>query len=181
MRTQHGPAAPTSAPPGPASPTVRTTVSPAPGPLTPQRAARNLSGLLSLSVSDRGAIVAAARDVSRCGSRLSQDGTTFQKAAASRRSLLSRLAAMPGRSLLSARMLSALARAWQASAQADQDLAGWAADESHGCSRHSSSDPHLQAATGPDNRATRFKKEFADLWDPIAANDGLPGYQWNQL
>jgi hypothetical protein len=186
MRTHSGPVTPTAPPTITVSPTVRptsTTASPNPSPSPPteQQAAQNLSTLLSASVADRGSIDNAAHDVGSCGSQLSQDATTFQNAAKSRQDLLNRLASLPGRSTLPAPLLSALEKAWDASAQADRDLAAWAKDESQGCSTNSSADPNFQAANGPDRRATRFKKAFASQWDPIASQYSLPSYRWNQL
>ena len=184
MRAKTGPAAPTPSPASTVSPTVQpssTTASAAPAPPTQRQAAQNLSGLLSLSVADRGSIVAAAQNVGACGTGLAQDAKTFQNAATSRRSLLSRLASLSGRSTLPVSMLSDLARAWQASAQADQDLAAWAKDESRGCSANSSSDANFRAAAGPDRRATRFKKAFVRQWNPVASQYSLPSYPWNRL
>jgi hypothetical protein len=92
------------------------------------------------------------------------------------------LSALPGRSTLPAPMIAALTKAWQTSVRADRDFAAWAQDEnSHGCHKNGTSDPHFRAATGPDNRATQHKKAFAASWNPIAAQYGLPAYQWSQL
>jgi hypothetical protein len=158
-------------------PTAATTA-----PSSQQQAAEGLAALLAQSVKDRGAVVNAVSDVNQCGPSLSQDPQAFQNAATSRQDLLSRLAALPGRSSLPGQMLQALASAWQASVEADQDYAQWAQDElSRGCTRNDHSDPNYQAATGPDDRATAGKKAFSPLWDPIAAEYGLPAYQWNQL
>jgi hypothetical protein len=78
-------------------------------------------------------------------------------------------------------MISDLQKAWQASQQADQDLAAWAKDESQGCSANSQNDPSFKAAAGPDGRATRFKKAFVKQWNPIATQYRLPSYKWDQL
>jgi hypothetical protein len=149
----------------------------------PQAAAQGLAGLLAQSVTDRRSIVAAVNDVSRCGPNLHQDPQTFQSAATSRQALLTRLASLPGRSALPAPMLAALTSAWQNSIKADQDFALWARDEiSDGCtSNNQSSDPHAQAAAGPDAQATTGKQTFVGQWNPIATRYGLPAYQWNQL
>jgi hypothetical protein len=148
-----------------------------------EAAARDLAGLLARSVTDRSSIVAAVNDVSRCGPNLRQDPQTFQSAATSRQALLTRLASLPGRSALPAPMLAALTSAWQNSIKADQDFAQWARDEiSDGCtSNNQSSDPHAQAAAGPDAQATTGKQTFVGQWNPIATRYGLPAYQWNQL
>jgi hypothetical protein len=149
---------------------------------TEAQAAQGLAGLLAQSVTDRSSIVAAVTDVSQCGPNLHQDPQTFQTAVASRQSLLSRLASLPGRSALPPDMLAALTSAWQNSIKADQDYAQWAQDEmSNGCTANNESDPSAQAAAGPDAQATTDKKSFVSLWNPIAARYGLPAYQWNQL
>jgi outer membrane biosynthesis protein TonB len=171
------PASPTTSPPP--SPTASASSSAAP---TEQQAAQNLAGLLSQSVSDRSAIVAAVNDVNTCGSNLSQDPQTFQNAATSRQSLLNQLASLPGSATLPSNMLAALTSAWQNSMQADQDFAKWAQDESAGCTSGSeTTDSNALAATGPDNQATTDKKTFVGLWNPIATQYQLTTYQWNQL
>ena len=153
-----------------------------PSPPTQQQAAQNLSALLSEGVADRSSIVSAVSDVNQCGPNLSEDSQTFQTAVTSRQNLLSQLADLPGRSALPGQMLQALAGAWQASGQADQDFAQWAQDEvSQGCTQNDHSDSDYQAATGPDDQATTDKKGFASLWNPIATEYGLATYQWDQL
>ena len=148
-----------------------------------EAAARGLAGLLAQSVTDRSSIVVAVNDVSQCGPTLHQDPQTFQSAVTSRQALLTRLAGLPGRSALPASMLAALSSAWQNSIKADQDFAQWAQDEiSNGCtSNNQSSDPHAQAAAGPDAQATTGKQTFVGQWNPIATHYGLPAYRWNQL
>jgi hypothetical protein len=147
-----------------------------------EQAAQGLAGLLTQSVTDRSSIVAAVGDVSQCGPNLHQDPQTFQAAVASRQNLLNRLASLPGRSALPANTLAALTSAWQNSIKADQDYAQWAQDEiSSGCTSTNASDPHAQAAAGPDAQATTDKKAFVNGWNPIATRYGLPTYQWNQL
>ena len=169
-------------PPPTSSPMATSPVpSPSTGPAR-QQAARGLSALLAQSVAVRGSVVKAFSDLTRCGPQVAQDAAAFRQAAASRERLISRLAALPGRSTLPAPMIAALTKAWQASVQADRDFAAWAQDEnSHGCHKNSTSDPHFRAATGPDNRATQYKKVFAASWTPIATQYGLPTYQWDQL
>jgi hypothetical protein len=148
-----------------------------------RQAAVTLSALLAQSVTDRASVIHAVTDVRSCGTSLHQDAQIFTEAANSRRTLLSRLGSMPGRSLLSATMIHNLTGAWQASAQADRDLARWAHDEaSHRCTpRKSGSDANLQASYVPDSHATVSKRSFARLWDPIASRYGLTSYQWDQL
>src|SRR5579875_3180759 len=147
-----------------------------------RQAAVRLSGLLAQSVTDRAAVIDAVADVRGCGPSLGRDARTFARAAGSRKRLLSLLGSLPGRSLLPAAMLQDLAGAWQASAQADTDLAGWAHDEiARGCHRDSRSDAGLRASYVPDGRATAGKRAFVRLWNPVARRYGLTTYQWNQL
>lgn len=147
-----------------------------------EQAAQALSALLAQSAADRSSIVQAVADVTNCGPNLSQDAQVFQEAAASRQNLLTELANLSGQSALPQELLQALTGAWQASAEADQDFASWAQDEtSQGCTTNDQSDTNYQAAVGPDDQATADKKEFVGLWNPIAAQYGLTAYQWEQL
>jgi hypothetical protein len=151
-------------------------------PAAQRQAAFALSALLARSVTDRTSVIQAVTDVRNCGTSLGQDARTFTGAAKSRQALLSRLGRMPGRLALSAAMIQDLTIAWQASAQADRDLARWARDEASGCTpRKSGSDPNLQASYTPDATATTSKKAFTSLWNPIASRYGLTDYQWDQL
>lgn len=163
------------------TPTNSTTSSPPPPPAE-QQAASGLAALLAQSTSDRSSTDNAVSDVSSCRPGLSQDQQTLENSAASRQQLLSQLASLPGRSALPAQMLKDLTNAWQESVTADQDLAGWAQDESsQGCSQNDQADPNYAAAADPDNRAKAEKIAFACEWDPIAAKYGLTPYQWDQL
>jgi hypothetical protein len=147
-----------------------------------RQAAVRLSGLLAQSVTDRAAVTGAAEDVRGCGPSLRQDARIFVRSASSRQHLLSLLASLPGRPLLPAAMLQALTSAWQASAQVDNDLAGWTQDNiARGCHRSSRSDASLRASYVPEDRATAGKRAFAPLWNRIARQYGLTTYQWNQL
>jgi hypothetical protein len=147
-----------------------------------QQAAGSLAALLAQSVTDRSSIVTATSSVSQCGPALHQDPQVFENAAAARQRLLAQLASLPGRSALPGQMLQALTGAWQASATADRDFARWARDElSQGCTPNDQADPNFQAADSPDGQATTGKKAFIHLWNPMAAQYGLPSYRWNQL
>jgi hypothetical protein len=147
-----------------------------------RQAAVRLSGLLAQSGTDRAAVIHAAEDVRGCGPSLGQDARTFTRAASSRQHLLSRLASLPGRSLLPAALLPNLATAWQASAQVDTDLARWAADTmARSCHHNSRSDAGLRASYAPESRATVGKHAFARLWNPVARGYGLTTYQPSQL
>jgi hypothetical protein len=187
------PAAASSAVSSPASaavssPTSAAVSSPASAPVSSpsvapgRQAAQALAALLAQSGSDRAAITQAFNAVAGCATGLSQDEAIFSNAASSRQTLLGQLAALPDRSALPAPMLQDLTAAWQASGQADQDFATWTQDEiSQGCSTNYKSDASYQAATAPDNQATKDKKAFAALWAAIANEYGLPRYQYNQI
>jgi hypothetical protein len=146
-----------------------------------KQAATTLDGLLSQTVGDRSAVINAVTDVRRCGPSLRQDARTFSTAASSRRTLLSKLGSMTGRSALPASMLQHLTSAWQASAEVDTDLSRWAGDEiGHGC-RKNDQDSNLGATNGPDTQATAGKQAFARQWNPIARRYALTTYHWQQL
>ncbi len=147
-----------------------------------RQVAVGLSGLLAQSVTDRAAVIDAVADVRGCGPSLGQDARTFARAASSRQRLLSRLGSLPGRSLLPAAMLRNLTSAWQASAQVDTDLAGWAADKiAHGCHRNGRSDAQLRASYAPERQAAVGKRAFVSLWNPLAKRYGLTTYQRDQF
>jgi hypothetical protein len=173
--------------PGSATPTApASTASPATSTAAPavteRQAAANLAAMLSQSVSDRAAIISAASDVGNCGPHLSSDAKVFDDAASSRKSLLTSLTTMPGRSALPAAMLSDLTKAWQASIAADQGYAQWANDENtQGCVANDTSDPGYQATLTPNANATRYKAAFAGQWNPVAAKYGLIQYNQDQL
>ena len=147
-----------------------------------RQAAVGLSGLLAQSVTDRAAVIKAVADVRGCGPSLRQDARTLARAASARQRLLSRLANLPGRSLLPDAMLSDLTGAWQASAQVDSDLARWADDKiARGCRRVGAADANLRASSAPEAQAIAGKQAFARLWNPIARQYGLTTYQRNQF
>ena len=153
-----------------------------PGPPPRRQAAQALAALLAQSGTDRTAVTQAVSAVADCSPGLSQDETIFSNAASSHQALLGKLAALPDRSALPASMLQDLTTAWQTSGEADQDFAKWAQDEiSQGCSTNYQSDASYQAATVPDDQATKDKKAFAALWTAIANEYGLPLYQYNQI
>ena len=175
------PSAPSSAPSAALSSPSSSAVS-SPAPASRQQAAQALAALLGQSGADRTAVTQAVGAVQGCAPGLSQDETVFSNAASSHQALLGKLATLPGRSALPAPMLADLTAAWQASAQADQDFAQWAQDEiSHGCSTNYQSDASYRAATAPDDQATKDKQAFAAQWAPVAAQYGLPLYQYNQI
>jgi hypothetical protein len=147
-----------------------------------QQAASQLAGLLSQSGGDRGDVDNAVVSVQKCGPGLPGAAGTLSKAAQNRRVLLDKLGNLPGSSNLSPAMIQHLTNAWQASAQADEDLARWAVAESHGCRKgKTSNNRFLKASYGPDGQATNNKQAFTAEWNPLAQKYGLPTYKWEQL
>jgi hypothetical protein len=180
--------APAAAPASSSSSSPSAVSSPAPAavssPALPSRrqAAQALAVLLAQSGTDRAAVTQAVGAVTDCSPGLSQDETIFSSAASSHQALLGKLAVLPDRLALPASMLQDLTAAWQASAKADQDFANWTQDEiSHGCNTNYRSDASYQAAKGPDDQATTYKRAFAALWTAIANEYGLPSYRYNQI
>ena len=158
-----------------ASPSASASASPTANPQE-QQAAAQLANLLSQSGGDRGAVNRAFFAVEGCKA-LPADQAVFAKAAANRQNLVSKLGSLPGASALNPTMIQALNGAWTASAQADTDYANWAASLEHDCKPgKTTKNPNFKAGLGPDGTATRDKKQFTALWNPLAAKYGLHKY-----
>ena len=150
--------------------------------LTERQAAAQLAGLLAQSGTDHAAVTDAVLNVEACGKNLGADAKTFSKSAANRNALLTKLAAIPGRSSLPAAMLTDLTGAWKASAAVDTDLAKWATHAATaGCHKGDLKYSSYQASINDDTPATNDKLAFVRLWNPLAKKDGLPTYQAAQL
>ena len=149
--------------------------------LSQQQAATALSGLLAQSGKDHADVNAAVGNVEACGKGLSHDAQVFSTAASNRRTLLTKLAQLPGRSALSPAMISDLTDAWQASATVDADLAKWATDAAGHCRKGNLNDPNYTATIPFDSKATNGKIAFVKLWNPLAKKNGLPTYQSAEL
>jgi hypothetical protein len=146
------------------------------------KAATALSGLLSQSAGAHADVNAAVADVDACGPNLAKDPQVFNRAAADRRTLLTRLAELPGRSTLSPVMIADLNGAWQTSATLDTDLAKWAQDEVGDCKEADvDDDPNYTATLPLDSQATGDKTAFVKLWNPLGQKDALPTWQPAQL
>jgi hypothetical protein len=147
-----------------------------------RRAASGVASMLLRSAADRSAIIGAATAIGNCGPGLASAPKVFGDAAASRRSMLAGLAAMPGRDTLPPALVSDLTQAWQASAAADQAYAQWANDEiTQGCVRDDTSDPGYRATVAPDRQASQYKDSFVALWNPLASGYGLTQYTADQF
>ena len=145
------------------------------------KAATALSGLLSQSAGAHADVNAAVADVDACGQNLAKDPQVFMQAAADRRTLLTRLAQLPGRSTLSPTMIADLNAAWRTSATLDADLAKWAQDEVGDCKESDLADPNYTATLPLDSQATSDKTAFVKLWNPLGQKDALPTWQPAQL
>jgi hypothetical protein len=149
--------------------------------LTQQQAATALSGLLAQSGKDHADVNAAFSNVEACGKGLDHDAQVFTTAASNRRTLLTRLAQLPGRAALPPAMISDLTTAWQASATVDADLAKWATAAATHCRKGNLHDPNYTATFPFDSQATNGKIAFVKLWNPLAKKNGLPSYQSAEL
>jgi len=148
--------------------------------LTQQQAATSLAGLLAQSGTDHSDVNAAVTNVENCKS-LAADARTFTKAAANRRTLLTKLAQLPGRSALPAAMLTDLTNGWQASATVDADLAKWATVEAGHCKKNDLKNPAYTASLPFDSKATNGKSAFVGQWNGLAKKYSLPTYQPSQI
>ena len=179
LSTQSNPP-PTTAGSGTPSAAAPSTGAPSGPSLTQQQAASSLSALLAQSGTDHSDVNAAVTHVEAC-KRLPADARTFNKAAANRRTLLTKLAALPGRAALSTAMLANLTGAWQASAAVDADLAKWAADGVGHCTKNNFKDPNYTATLPFDSKATNDKAAFVKEWNSLARKYGLPSYTSSQI
>jgi hypothetical protein len=165
---------------GGATPAASTSASTGTTALTQQQAATALAGLLAQSGTDHSDVTAAVTNVERCKG-LAADAKTFNKAAANRRTLLSKLANMPGRSALPAAMIAQLTSGWQASATVDADLAKWAASEAGHCKKNDLKNPAYASSLPFDSKATNGKTAFVKQWNGLARKYGLATYQPSQI
>ena len=160
------------------------------GPSTQQQAATALSGLLAQSGKDHADVNAAFSNVEACGKGLSHDAQVFATAASNRRTLLTKLAQLPGRAALPPAMISDLTTAWQASATVDADLAKWATDAAGHCRKgRYLNDPnytrHLPLRQQGDQRQDRVRQDLEppgeeerpaeDPADPALGTAAAPG------
>jgi hypothetical protein len=148
--------------------------------LTQQQAATSLAGLLSQSGTDHSDVNAAVTNVEGCKG-LTADAQTFNKAATNRRTLLSKLAQLPGRSELPAAMLANLTSGWQASATVDADLAKWATSEAGHCKKNDFKNANYAASLPFDSQATNGKTAFVGQWNGLARKYGLSVYSPSQI
>ncbi|MFR9673620.1 hypothetical protein [Streptomyces sp. TR06-5] len=146
--------------------------------------AKQLSALLEKSNNSRNAVIRAVQNIKSCR-KLSRAASDLREAARGRNSLVTSLAdlelgALPD----SAKLNTALARAWKASARADNAYADWA-DQAAGKKGCKKGEARVTHRTSVGNRAsgeaTAAKKQAAELWNPTARQYGLPERQYTQL
>ncbi|PNG18318.1 hypothetical protein [Streptomyces cahuitamycinicus] len=151
----------------------------------PARAqAVELDKLLADSGNSRSTVINAVADVKGCDN-LSEAAKDLRDAAKQRTGLVTRLSGievdeLPGHAALT----TALTKAWQASASADNHYAAWADQTAgkKGC-RKGQARPtgQTQAGNRASGVATAEKAKAAGLWNGIAKKYGLPERQPTQL
>jgi hypothetical protein len=79
-------------------------------------------------------------------------------------------------------MIADLAAALRASNQADQYYIAWMQDiEGLSCPYPTNTEPNFAAASSASAQATSAKTAFVVLWNPLAAQLGLPQYSASQI
>ncbi|WP_137994087.1 hypothetical protein [Streptomyces vilmorinianum] len=157
------------------APSAEPTAKAAADPAEPQ--AKALDKLLADSNNSRDAVIRSVENIKQC-KNLDQAATDLRGAAEQRRGLVTRLQGLTVDKLPDhAALTSALTRAWQASASADDHYAAWAVQLKGndklckgGKARNTS---HTVAAGQKSSDATIAKREAAGLWNPTAVKFGL--------
>ncbi|MEV0241796.1 hypothetical protein AB0I06_17960 [Streptomyces sp. NPDC050674] len=151
----------------------------------PARAqAVELDKLLADSGNSRSTVIAAVADVKGCDN-LSQAAKDLRDAAKQRSGLVTRLSGIEVDKLPDhAALTSALTKAWQASASADNHYAAWA-DQTAGRKGCKKGQARVTGQTQAGNRASGVasaeKAKAAGLWNGIARKYGLTERQPTQL
>jgi len=139
-----------------------------------QAQAKAVSDLISTANSSRQAVIGAVSSVRRCD-KLPESQQALTDAAAKRDQLVTGLAGLKVDKLPSGpQLVEQLQKAWQASATADREYAGWAGDSIAGCDPTKKDNPHLKAGDEASGTATMAKNQASTLWNAIAAQTGLP-------
>ncbi|MER6709132.1 hypothetical protein ABT328_33570, partial [Streptomyces fumanus] len=143
-----------------------------------------LDKLLADSGSSRAAVINAVADVKSCDN-LAQAAEDLRDAAGQRTQLVTRLSQLSVDQLPNhAELTTALTKAWQASASADNHYAAWADQVAgkKGCHKgQARTTGEVQAATRASGTASSEKAKAASLWNPIAKKYGLTERQPVQL
>ncbi|MGW3654303.1 hypothetical protein ACWD6R_00635 [Streptomyces sp. NPDC005151] len=154
-----------------AKPSTQTAADPA------KQQAEALDKLLADSNSSRAAVIGAVEKTKSC-TDLDQAVTDLQGAAKQRRDLVTRLQGLTVDKLPNnAELTSALTKAWQASASADDHYAAWAAQAKNGkkvCKHgRARATPEKGQADRESGEASKAKAQASGLWNSIAAKYGL--------
>jgi hypothetical protein len=151
-------------------------------PAEPQ--AKALDKLLADSNDSRDAVIRSVEAIKQC-KNLDQAAVDLRGAAQQRRDMVTRLQTLSVDKLPSnAALTSALTKAWQASASADDYYAAWAAEVKgkKGCKDgEARRTRQTSAASKKSSEATIAKREAAGLWNPTAKKYGLPERAATQL
>ncbi|MFE0514211.1 hypothetical protein [Streptomyces sp. NPDC058964] len=143
-----------------------------------------LDKLLADSGSSRASVIRAVANVKACNN-LDLAASDLRDAAKQRNELVTRLSKLSVDKLPdNAALTSALTKAWQASAAADNHYAAWADQVSgrHGCKRHQArTTGQTQAGNRASGTASTEKVTASQLWNAIAQKYGLTERQPTQL
>jgi hypothetical protein len=147
-----------------------------------QAAALNV--VMSSATANRTAVMDAVFAVTRC-ENVTKAHDTLTSAAQARAQLVAMLPALKVDQLAGGSdLIQDLQTGWDASRQADEHYAAWAAASVVSC-RHShhqpAVDPEQAAAVAASRRATAAKQCAANLWNLIAASEHLPPRSSDQL
>jgi hypothetical protein len=155
-----------------------------PGPVTLKPPAytfvAQLERILQQSAAGRTQLAGTVRSVQpACGAPSPQVEQQLASVIANRSGLLHQLDALgPGPDSTTQTVASLLHQALEASTQADIQYRNWnaalARTASDDCSPESSAGASLTAAHTYDSNATTLKTQFVDLFNPLAAQLGLP-------
>ncbi|MEV6763607.1 hypothetical protein AB0N16_23810 [Streptomyces sp. NPDC051105] len=143
-----------------------------------------LDKLLADSGSSRATVIGAVANVKQC-KNLDGSASDLRNAATQRTALVGRLAKLSVDKLPdNAELTTALTKAWQASANADNHYAAWAdqAKGKHGCHKGQARTTGQTAAGNQESgTASTQKVKAAALWNTIASKYGLTQRQPTQL
>ena len=165
-----------------ASATTEESASPSADPAKQQ--AVELDKLLADSGSSRASVISAVANVKACNN-LGQAAEDLRAAATQRGELVTRLSGLQVDQLPDhAALTTALTKAWQASASADNHYAAWADQVAgkKGCKKgQARTTPQTQAGNRASGTASAQKSKAAQLWNGIAKTYGLTQRQPTQL
>ncbi|MFD7134387.1 hypothetical protein [Streptomyces sp. NPDC059894] len=144
-----------------------------------------LDALLADSGSSRATVISAVADVKKC-SNLAQAAKNLRDAATQRTELVTRLSGLSVDQLPNhAALTTALTKAWQASASADNHYAAWAdqvAANKKSCKKgQAPTTAQTQAGNRESGTASTQKTQAAAIWNTIATTYGLTERQPTQL